>query len=205
MRFEHPFPHVVLDGHWDAGLLGRVADEFPDEDDDRWRRYGSGHERKFEGPPALWGPSTWELFELLRGDKWIEQLSTWFAIDGLECESIGGGYHLIPPGGHLSVHVDFNRSPKTNRYRRLNCLVYLNHDWDDVGGKLWMGQGDVKMVAPEFNRTVCFATSDTSWHGHPIPATRERRSFAVYYFTEKSPAGYRTEHSTVWAADAPAS
>jgi hypothetical protein len=200
MRYEQPFPHVVLDGHWDAGLLERVADEFPDVDDEQWRRFRNvERENKLEGPARMWGPAAWELYELLRGDKWIEKLSTWFNIDGLECEAEGGGYHLIPPGGHLSIHVDFNQSARSGLWRRLNCLIYLNHDWQDVGGKLWMGKDAVKMIAPEFNRTVCFATSDESWHGHPVPATRLRRSFATYYFAPDPPVGRIQKHGTVWA------
>jgi len=49
----------------------------------------------------------------------------------------GGGLHQIEPGGHLKVHADFNRHPRTGLARRLNALIYLNRDWKpEYGGAL---------------------------------------------------------------------
>jgi len=197
---EDPFRHLVLDGWWDAELLRAVADEFPDPQSGGWRRYSNGNERKLEGPPNLWGERTRELYEVI--ESRTSDLEKAFGIVGLHMETIGGGYHCIAPGGFLAVHTDFNRSTKTRRYRRLNLLIYLNHDWNDPGGhlELWNAGGCVVDVAPEFNRTVVFETSDHSWHGHPKPAQRWRRSVASYFFTEEPPPGYRSDHSTVWHA-----
>jgi len=52
-------------------------------------------------------------------------------------------------------------------------------------------------IAPEFNRTVIFETSDHSWHGHPIPAARPRRSLAAYMFTDARPVDFANQ-STVF-------
>lgn len=197
-----PFPHLVTDGWWDDALLRDVLGEFPAVDAPGWRRYDNGNERKAEGPPGLWGPRTRELFALIESrSSELEQL---FGISGLQMETVGGGYHLIAPGGYLAVHADFNRSPRSGLFRRLNLLVYLNDDWDDPGGhlELWNADGREVDVAPEFNRTVVFETSDHSWHGHPTPASRWRRSVAAYFFTEEPPPGYAAEHSTLWHADA---
>lgn len=193
-----PFPHVVIDDWWDEELLRRVLDEFPDPAAPGWRRYANSRERKLEGPPGLWGPATWEAFREMR--SLTPYLETAFGIANLALETVGGGYHAIEPGGYLQMHTDFNRSPNTGRYRRLNLLVYLNDDWQDPGGhlELWDGGGPVVDVAPEFNRTLVFQTSDRSWHGHPKPAQRWRRSLAAYFFTEQEPDGYSGEHSTVW-------
>ena len=193
-----PFPHVVVDDWWDADLLRQVVDEFPSPDDEQWRRYSNSQERKLEGPPYLWGPTTRDLFDLIatRADA----LGEAFGISGLSMETIGGGYHCIEPGGFLAVHTDFNRSPETQRYRRLNLIIYLNDDWDDDGGHLeiWDAESRVVDIAPEFNRTVVFETSDRSWHGHPLAAQRWRRSVAAYFFTEEPPPGYAADHGTVW-------
>jgi hypothetical protein len=179
-----PFPHLAADGLWDGELLRQVAAEFPAPDVPGWKRYENSTERKLEGPPGLWKPDLEEAF----------------GIPGLEMETVGGGYHLIPPGGYLAVHADFNRSPHTGRYRRLNHLIYLNDGWDDGGGalELWDETGPAVTVAPEMNRTVVFETSDRSWHGHPRPAARWRKSVAAYFFTGDPPAGYAGEHSTLW-------
>ena len=200
----NPFPHLVVDGWWDDGVLRDVLDEFPEPEAAGWRRYAGTNERKLEGPPGLWGPHTRNLFDTIRGS--IPDLESAFGIAGLRMETVGGGYHCIEPGGHLQIHTDFNRSPRSGLHRRLNLLVYLNDDWDEpMGGgnlELWNAGGPVVQVPPEFNRTVVFETSDHSWHGHPKPATRWRRSVAAYFFTEEPPPGYREDHSTVWHADA---
>lgn len=195
---DKPFRHVMADGVWDHTLLERVLAEFPDPSKPGWKRYGSGYERKLEGPPDLWGPATWEAFGAISAaTPLIEQA---FGLDGLQMETVGGGYHLIPPGGFLKVHTDFNRSPKSDLYRRLNLLVYLNHSWDDAGGllELWDDEQCVAEIAPEFGRTVVFETSDHSWHGHPVPARRWRKSIAAYFFSKEEPPGYAGVHSTIW-------
>jgi hypothetical protein len=194
---EDPFPHVVVDGHWDTILLDAVAREFPHPDDPRWRRYSNSQEGKYEGPEPMWGPETRRLFDKIRALTGF--VSDAFAIPGLSMETVGGGYHLIPPGGHLDVHTDFSRSPDTGLYRRLNCLIYLNRGWADSGGRLelWPDGGDPLVIAPEYNRTVIFATSSRSWHGHPTPAQRWRCSIAAYFFSDDPPDGF-VEQSTVW-------
>lgn len=197
-----PFPHVVIDGLSDADLLQRVLAEFPSPDDAGWRRYSNTQERKLEGPPLLWGPATVELFGYI--EESASAIGRLFGIEGLTMETIGGGYHCIEPGGYLAVHTDFNRSPETQRYRRLNFITYLNEGWTDEGGhlELWDAKGCVADIAPEFNRTVIFETSDHSWHGHPVAASHWRRSIAAYFFTEESPAGYVADQGTVWHAGA---
>lgn len=195
-----PFPHAV-GGLFDVELLHAVAAEFPSAEHPGWRRYGNDREVKLEGPPAMWGPATHEYFITLAG--MTDFLCDLTGIGGLEMETIGGGYHLIPPGGYLDVHTDFNRSPQSNLFRRLNVLTYLNRDWDDEGGhlELWDDDGLAIDIAPEFGTTAIFETSDRSWHGHPKPAARWRRSVAAYFFSPEPPPGYRADHSTVWRGD----
>jgi len=197
-----PFPHAVVDGHWSDSLLTQVVSEFPSPTDQRWRRYSNSNEGKLEGPPAMWGPSTKILFEAF--EVLTPVLSDAFGIPDLSMETIGGGYHLIPPGGRLNVHVDFNRSPDTQLYRRLNLLVFLNHLWTEADGGWLELHGDDQpiMIAPEFNRTVVFETSDHSWHGHPVANKRWRFSVAAYYFSPEPPPGYSDDHSTRWLHDA---
>ncbi len=193
-----PFPHLVSDGLWPDDLLSAVADEFPAVDAPGWRHYNSATESKLEGPMEMWGPMTCRLFGMF-AEK-ASSIGSLFGFDDLAMETLGGGYHLIPPGGRLAVHTDFNISPDTRRYRVVNLLVYLNEDWTDPGGhlELWDDDRCVRSVAPEFNRTVMFATSSRSWHGHPWPAKRTRRSVAAYFFTAEQPADHPGNRSTVF-------
>lgn len=195
-----PFPHAIVDDWWDDGLLQDVLDEFPDVSAPGWRRYTNVNERKLEGPPRMWGERMRDLINLIEDQAPV--LEAAFGIEGLQMETIGGGYHCIEPGGHLQVHTDFNRSPKTRRFRRLNLLVFLNRDWHEpMGGgdlELWNAGACEVAITPEFNRTVVFETSSRSWHGHPMPARRIRRSVAAYFYTDIAPPGYTCDHSTTW-------
>lgn len=201
-RFDvklHPFPHTVVDGLWTDDKLAEVAASFPEPTAPGWRAFANATERKLEGGPQMWSPPTRMLLtqmSLLAGE-----LAEAFHTPPLTMETIGGGYHLIEPGGYLAMHADFSRSPQTGRYRWLNMLVYLNPAWQaDEGGQLqlWDDDGPVVTVLPEFNRTVVFRTSGSSWHGHPIPTTRNRRSVAAYFYAEEPPPGYVGDHSTRW-------
>jgi Rps23 Pro-64 3,4-dihydroxylase Tpa1-like proline 4-hydroxylase len=125
----------------------------------------------------------------------------------------GGGMHQIVRGGHLNVHVDFNRHPLTGLDRRLNVLLYLNRDWQVQWGgafELWSGDGEqmVKRVPPLFNRLVVFSTTEISYHGHPhplaCPEDRTRRSLALYYYSNGRPeegGSKAATHNTLWAGE----
>lgn len=191
-----PFPHSVIDWWFTPDLLRRVADEFPDVTRPGWKHYHNRDEGKYEGGPVMWGQAAFEYFDEL--ESRIPALQDLFGIPDLSMETVGGGYHLIPPGGRLAMHADFNRSPRTNLFRRLNVLTYLNDGWDDEGGNLLLGEDRSVSVVPEMGRTVIFATSAMSWHGHPVPASRWRKSVAAYFFSPEPPPGYTADTSTVW-------
>ena len=94
----------------------------------------------------------------------------------------GGGLHQSTRGGHLDVHIDFNRANELNLYRRLNVILYLNEHWNaEWGGNLELWTGHVREdgrhelleqvanVSPRFNSIGVFATGERSYHGHPQP------------------------------------
>jgi hypothetical protein len=195
-----PFPHIILDDYWPDEFLEKVLDEVPDNGGGLWRRFTARTEAgKGEmSDPSLWGPTTKTLYERLNelGPKFAEA----FGMPRLYIKPVGGGYHSTGPGGRLAVHTDFNQID--DMYRRLNVLVFLNHGWRrEYGGVLELhGDDGITEVLPIFNRTIVFATSDSSWHGHPTPVAdgHVRRSFAAYYFSKEAPADFSTPHSTVW-------
>lgn len=205
---EDPFPHWIVDHLWDDQLLDEVVGEFPNPDDGRWQRYQNALEEKLALGPSGWGPATTQLAESLSDPAWIGYLESLTGITGLIPEFVGGGFHRIENGGMLGIHVDFNISPETGRYRRLNCLIYLNRDWhDEYGGhlELWSSGESPEIsvkILPSFNRTAIFETSDSSFHGHPHPLKcpngRARMSFAVYYYTELPPDNVSAAHSTIF-------
>ena len=60
------------------------------------------------------------------------------------------------------------------------------------------------MYFRELGSVVAFRTSETSWHGHPMPlaGTEERRSLAAYYYTDEPPPGVKAPHSTIYVEGA---
>jgi hypothetical protein len=61
----------------------------------------------------------------------------------------------------------------------------------------------VKKILPVFNRCVVFSTTDTAYHGHPMPLTcppgRSRKSLATYYYSNGRPAEETSSaHSTLF-------
>lgn len=202
----NPFPYWIIDNYWDQDLLVKVESEFPSPMDDRWKKYHADTEIKLEGSnPDMWLDATKVLYEKLSSPAWISFVEKLTRISGLHPEISGGGYHQIAKGGKLNIHADFNISDQTGRYRRVNCLIYLNKNWQDSWKghlELWGDDGCVEKISPLFNRTVLFVTNDKSFHGHPepldCPEDRFRRSFAVYYYTDEAPEGASDAHSTIF-------
>jgi hypothetical protein len=189
-----PFPHIVLDDFIDPAVLRKVIAEFPRSQDMPY--YDRAQERlKYQYGPRYWaGATTHNLFALFNSEAFVSFLQEMTGIDGLipDAGFAGGGLHETKPGGHLSVHADFNLHEKLGLIRQLNLLIYLNDDWSpEYGGNLELWDKSMKdcevAVSPELGRAVVFTTALDSYHGHPDPLTcppdRSRRSMALYYYT----------------------
>jgi hypothetical protein len=206
-----PFPHVVADGLFPEGVLHQVLTEFPEPTGPEWRAFDNPLERKL-ATNDRWkvGDATGQLLAELNSAAMIDFLEELTGLRGLvpDPHFIGGGLHQIEPGGHLQVHADFNRHPRTGLERRLNLLLYLNEDWEEEyegALELWdrqMRRCEVK-IAPLFNRCVVFSTTRTSFHGHPeplrCPEGRTRKSVACYYYSRADlVTSLRGAHSTLF-------
>ena len=208
-----PYPHTVMDDFLPEQVLDDVLAEFPDPKGADWFKFDSPTERKLgSNDDSIMGPATRRLFAELHSSAFVGFLERLTGIEGLipDPHLEGGGLHQIEPGGHLKVHADFNRHPRTDLERRLNVLIYLNRDWrDEYGGafELWDEEmsAPVRKVMPQFNRCVVFSTTSTSYHGHPEPLTcpedRTRKSLALFYYNKDRPAEERSDkHSTLFKA-----
>jgi hypothetical protein len=209
-----PFGHVVLDGFCPEWILDEVLNEFPAPEEGGWKRFASENERHklTQAEESGMGDATRQLLAEFNSATFIDFLGELTGIAGLVPDPYfeGGGLHQSLAGGHLNIHVDFNRHPATGLDRRLNVLLYLNRDWDEEwGGALELWSPDMQRceqrIAPHFNRLVVFSTTERSFHGHPhplaCPPDRSRRSLALYYYSNGRPeergAGAPT-HNTVW-------
>ena len=198
-----PFPYWVVDGAFDGRLLMRAADEFPAHSAPGWRWFTNPQELKAQGAESMMGPECKALMAEMQSIQFRNCVSELTGIDDLIPSTEGGGMHMIPPGGYLGVHADFNRSSE-GWYRRINALLYLNFEWESWwGGQLELHDetGCRVDIAPMGNRLVLFETSSTSFHGHPVPTDADalpRKSLATYYFTQLPPPGVQDPHSTIF-------
>ena len=213
-RQADPFPHFVEDGLFNTSVLDKVLAEFEAMERGGWNHSDATHERKWStDDPRRLGPFTSALIAQLNGGLFLGFLEELTGIKGLVPDPYlrGGGLHEIRRGGLLGIHADFNVHPRLQLYRRLNLLVYLNKAWDEGWGgalELWDREGRhaVRTIAPVFNRTVLFDTSNFSYHGHPhplaCPPDRSRKSVALYYYSSECPAeADRTAHGTIFLDD----
>jgi hypothetical protein len=207
-----PFPHAVIDGLFDEALLDGLLADFPAPDAAGLLRFDSTTEKKvgFYHATSRLAPRLRAFLEAMNGFETLQFLEEVTGIDGLIPDPYfgGGGPHQIESGGFLKIHADFNFHPKLKLDRRLNVLVYLNRDWrEEYGGALELWNRDVTecvaSIPPLFNRTVIFATSEESFHGHPKPLKTPpgvtRKSMSLYYYTAPRPDDARVApHDTIF-------
>lgn len=207
-RSAQPFPHIVMDGFIDPGVLSEINAEWPGAG---WTQHVHGHSRK-RAFNAGFGPWTRALIDCLHGPDVIADLAALAGIPDLSADPslIGGGLHECFPGGFLDIHADFNIHPETRLHRRLNLLLYLNERWEpEWNGALELWARDksrcLELINPLGGRCVIFATSDSSFHGHPAPLACpedvSRRSLALYYYSTQPAESEPREHSMLYVGD----
>ncbi len=190
-----PFPHVVIENFLPRPIIDMCIAEFDQSRADHQRVFDRSQERaKRQFNPEDLSPGPRALFYSFNSRPFLKMLENITGIDGLIPDPyfLGGGFHEIGTGGHLSMHADFNHHKLMDLERRINVLIYLNDDWrDEYGGQLELWDSGmtacVRSVIPEANRCVIFNTTSQSMHGNPHPVNhpdgRSRKSIALYYYT----------------------
>lgn len=211
---NQPYPHIGIDGFFDENLIRELVADYPLVSYHAWKRasFDPQYEEEklsldqIENLPL----SIQSVINSLCSPLFLRFLERLTGIDGLVPDPylIGGGLHMLPRGGRLGIHADFNVHEKLKLDRRLNLLLYLNHNWNpEWGGELELWDEEVKTKVkgylPIANRVVVFSTTDTAFHGHPNPLNcpkgTYRRSIALYYYTNERPANERTgSHTTLF-------
>lgn len=211
-----PFRHVVIDNFFKQDFCQQVLQDFPGFD----ARYALNEMGQVGGKAVRMdvrdiSDAYRALDAYIQTPEFLQQIESITGIPGLlyDTEYIGGGTHENRDGQALDSHVDFNYHPTTGWHRRLNLIVYLNHEWeDDWGGTIefqsdpWNPEScESKRVLPLFNRMVIFETNEISWHGFDtirLPADKKdlsRRSFAIYLYTKERPSEERAaSHATIY-------
>ncbi len=210
-----PFKHVVIDDFFEPEFCQQLLDEFPS-----FKNKDAVDENQTVGKKAVVqsvkqiGPAYEKLDALAQSREFLQLVEQITGIQALiyDPHYIGGGTHNNLDGQELDPHVDFTHHPLTSHHRRLNLIVYLNHDWDSSWGgniefhknpRLTPDEDEITSVRPLFNRAVIFETNNLSWHGFPpinLPADKKdvsRKSFALYYYTHQRQEPIEP-HSTIY-------
>lgn len=204
-----PFPSILIDDFLPNELAEQMLAHFGPRNavDD----LNQSHNRFQERLKNSYHPDTLDnyarmIFYSFNSRPFIAVIENITGIKGLIPDPyyMGGGFHEIQNGGHLSIHADFNHHKLMNLERRINVLIYLNKDWkEEYGGQieLW----DAKMThacqshIPTFNRCLIFNTTSGSMHGNPKtvnhPLGVSRKSIALYYYTSTWD-GLKRSHTT---------
>ncbi|MFA5684174.1 MAG: 2OG-Fe(II) oxygenase [Lysobacteraceae bacterium] len=212
---REPFRHLVIDDFLPRPFADALLAQFPD-----FARGNARNETGELGGKSVverireLGPAYVALDDLIQTRGFLDWLSAATGIPDLLYDPwyFGGGTHDNRHGQDLDPHVDFNRHPENGWHRRLNLIVYLNHEWEDAwGGSLELhtdprtANDVVTLVTPLFNRCVVFETTEWSWHGFSridLPADRRdlsRRSVALYFYTRQRPEEeLAPTHSTIY-------
>ena len=212
---REPFRHVVIDDFLDAGFAAQLLAQFPAFEQGNARNEAGelGGKSTIERIRAL-GAAYEQLDDIVRTREFLDFVGRLTGIPDLlyDPHYFGGGTHENRDGQDLDPHIDFNRHPIEPWHRRLNLIVYLNHEWqDDWGGSLELHSDPrspddrVDLVTPLYNRCVIFETTESSWHGFSritLPDDRKslsRKSIALYFYTNDRPADELAgTHSTVY-------
>ena len=212
---REPFRHVVIDGFFAPDYAARLLAEFPPFERGNARNENGelGNKSTVEKVREL-GPAYAALDDLVQSPALLDLVGRITGIPELLYDPwyFGGGTHENRDGQDLDPHVDFNRHPVEKWHRRLNLIVYLNHEWNDAwGGSLELhsdpraADDRVTLIAPIYNRCVIFETTETSWHGFGRigrpqgAAPLSRKSIALYFYTRERPAEEIADtHSTIY-------
>ncbi|PXV54692.1 Proline 4-hydroxylase (includes Rps23 Pro-64 3,4-dihydroxylase Tpa1), contains SM-20 domain [Dyella jiangningensis] len=209
-----PFRHVIIDDFLVPEVADALLASFPS--------FESGNFIGDDGRPG--GKSTVDrvrglgevyrqLDDVIKTREFLDFVGRITGIEQLIYDPfyLGGGTHENRHGQGLQAHIDFNYHPSERWHRRLNLIVYLNHEWDPAWGGMfdlyrdpYADASPQVRVPPLFNRCVIFETNEKSWHGFdPIDQPEDKRhlsrkSVALYFYSAERPeqetAGRHTTH-----------
>jgi hypothetical protein len=209
-----PFRHVIIDDFLAPGVADALLASFPTFEQgnyigDDGRPGGKSTVDRVRGLGGVYR----QLDDVIQTREFLDFVGRVTSIDNLIYDPfyLGGGTHENRQGQALRAHIDFNYHPSERWHRRLNLIVYLNHEWDESWGGMFDLYRDPYAdpkpqvrVAPLFNRCVIFETNEKSWHGFDMIELPEdkrdvsRKSVALYFYSADRPAeetaGRHTTH-----------
>lgn len=199
-----PYPHVVIDNYRGND---EVALAFPPLDHPMWKRRAYGEQQRYNAfPRDAMQPALRAFLAELIDAPFLDFLCGVAERRDLIADPrfTGAGPIATPRGGHLALHVDFNRDSARDLQRVLSILYYCPTTWDDAwGGELELWARDrsacVHRIAPRPDRLVIMAYGEDHWHGHPTPLACPdgvaRQVVTAHYYAV---GGTVPAHGAIW-------
>ncbi len=209
-----PYPHVVIDGLLGDARSTAIARAFPAASHPGWKRRAHAEQARMTALPRS------GFVDVAAEVRWLlAELGSMAFLDFLgaltgqrdligDPHYLGAGPMLTTTGGHLALHVDFNRDSRRHLDRAVTALYYAPVAWDDAWGgelELWdpaRTRCEVA-IAPRRDRLVVMAFGEEYWHGHPAPLRcpdgMGRAVVAAYFYRAR--AGERDDdgaHGARW-------
>ncbi len=200
-----PFRYVAIENFLDEDACEQLLRDFPSFD----KKYAMNELGEVGGKAVVErvgdvSPFYKKFYDYINSQEFLNRISELTGVPDLIADAtlFGGGTHENRDGQYLDAHVDFNIDERRMLHRRLNLLIYLNHEWDESwGGNIQLHSNprypesnQTVQFAPLFNRAVIFETNEYSWHGFQaieLPADKKhlsRKSFSIYLYTKDRPA-----------------
>jgi hypothetical protein len=187
-----PVRHVIIDNFLVPGVAEEIAQHFPALDSMK-KHYHGINERKAETSDFVNMHRTIQQLPVHLSSKqfldWLEALTQISALESIH-DRLGYGLHQGGNNSFLDVHIDYNIHPVHQLQRKLNLILFFNHNWQAKWGgqlELWDShvQNCVQSIDPIFNRCVIFECSEISYHGYSkisVPDSITRKSYYQYFF-----------------------
>ncbi len=211
-----PFRHIVIDNFFSASNAHTLLTDFPKFE----KKYALNETGEVGGKAVITdikavSPHYQDVYRYLNSKAFLSSISNITGISDLiaDPQLYGGGTHDNIDGQELDAHIDYNYINGGNLHRRLNIILYLNHEWEaDWGGSIELhsnprkpDEDQISAILPLFNRALIFETNEYSWHGFSkitLPIDKKqltRKSLAIYLYTVERPkAEIAPHHSTFY-------
>lgn len=178
--------HTIIENFAPPALLRAVAATWPREDWPHWHRYQDSNSIKWASKDAHRLPDAARLVIAAMAQIDVSKFAP--GVDVFpDLDLHGAGLNMIPPGGHLGLHLDGAVHPLTGWRRELNAVLFV----DDVGGgalEFWNAPDGViqAKIYPVRNRLVLFTTDSNSWHRvQVVPGPLPRRTISLFWWSTR--------------------
>jgi Rps23 Pro-64 3,4-dihydroxylase Tpa1-like proline 4-hydroxylase len=207
---NYPYTHMVIDNFLPPNFAENLHLELMqiEESENPDNNFVSDYGKKKEYKRSIdYAHSYNQLMKILSGNELANCISEKLNLATLYPDPYfdGGGYTVSPKNSFLRYHTDFNFSSKTNKYRIVNLILYMNREYQKGnGGCLHLLDYESKTVEreiePIFNRGFIFLTNEKTIHGvNRNNEEFQRRSFNTYFYSDLPLLESETiPHKTIW-------